>query len=33
LIERISEMIEVQIRGEQGGFRKGKGCVHLVFAL
>jgi hypothetical protein len=33
LIERISEIIEVQIRGEQVGFRKGKGCVYLVFGL
>jgi hypothetical protein len=33
LIERVSEITEVQIRGEQGGFRKGRVCVDQVFAL
>jgi hypothetical protein len=33
LIERVSEITEVQIRDEQCGFRKGRGGVDQVFAL
>jgi hypothetical protein len=33
LIERVTEITEVLIRDEQGGFRKGRGCVDQVFAL
>jgi hypothetical protein len=33
VIERVSEITEVQIRDEQGGFRKGRGCVDQVFVL
>ena len=33
LIERLIEVIEVKICEEQGGLRKGKGCVDQIFAI
>jgi hypothetical protein len=33
IIERVREITEIQIRNEQGGFRKERGCVDQVFAL
>jgi hypothetical protein len=33
LIEKVREIAEVQIRDEQGGFRKGRRCVNCVFAF
>jgi hypothetical protein len=33
IIEKVREIIEMQIRDEQGGFRKGRGCVDQVLTL
>ena len=33
LVERIKSMTDEQIGEEQGGFRKGRGCMDQVFAL
>ncbi len=33
LIERLMEVTEGKVSEEQGGFRKGKGCVDQIFAL
>jgi hypothetical protein len=33
IIERISEITEVQIKDEQAGFRKGRCCVDQMYAL
>jgi hypothetical protein len=33
IIERLKEITEMQIRDEQCGFRKGRGCVDHLFAL
>jgi hypothetical protein len=33
IIQRISEATDQQLRAEQAGFRKGKGCTDQIFAL
>ena len=33
LTERLMKIIERNVSEEQGGFRKGKGCVDLIFAI
>lgn len=33
LTERLMEVTEEKVSQEQGGFRKGKGCVHKIFAI
>ena len=33
IIERVIECTEEQLSEEQGGFRRGRGCVDQVFAL
>jgi hypothetical protein len=33
IIERVREITEIQIRDQQGGLRKGRGCVDQVFML
>ena len=33
LTERLMEVTEGKINKEQGGFRKGKGCIGQIFAV
>ncbi len=33
LTERVMEITDENDSEEQGGFRKGRGCVHQIFAL
>ncbi len=33
LIKRVRQSSEGMIRDEQGGFRRGKGCVDQIFAV
>ncbi len=33
LIERLMEVTEGKVSEEQGGFRKGRGCVDQLFAV
>ena len=33
LIERVTEMTESKISQEQGGFRKGRGCIDQIFTV
>ncbi len=33
LTERLMEVTEEKVSEERGGFRKGRGCVHQIFAM
>ncbi len=33
LTERLMELTEGKVSEEQGGFRKGRGCVNQIFAM
>ena len=33
IIQRITDAIDKQLREEQAGFRKGRGCINQIFAL
>ncbi len=33
LIERLMEVTERKVSAEQGGFRKGRGCIDQIFAM
>ena len=33
IVERRSDTVDEQLRGQQAGFRKGKGCKDQIFAL
>ncbi len=33
LIKRVRESTEGMIRDEQGGFRRGRGCMDQIFAM
>jgi hypothetical protein len=33
IVEIVTAVTEMQIRDEQGGFRKGRGCLDQVFAF
>ena len=33
IIQRITDAIDKQLRDEQAGFRKGRGCIDQIFAL
>ncbi len=33
IIERVQRLTEEELSEEQGGFRKGRGCVDQIFSL